>query len=48
MIPPCGVPVAGCRTWPSVSSTPALSPFLINRRSARSSMRSATIRIIHS
>jgi len=54
-IDPCGVPVTGCSTpdrvrgrlWPSVSSTPALSHFLLNRRSARSSMRSANIRSIH-
>src|SRR6058998_1076233 len=32
-IPPWGVPVSGCVTFPSVSSTPALSHFRINRSS---------------
>jgi hypothetical protein len=43
-LPPCGVPVAGWRTCPSVSSTPAFSHFLMSRKNAPSSMRSSNIR----
>jgi len=30
-MPPCGVPLSGLSTFPSVSSTPAFSHFFINR-----------------
>jgi hypothetical protein len=37
--PPCGQPVTGCLTIPSVSNTPAFNHFLISLRNALSAMR---------